>query len=269
MRRHLRAHRLAFLGFVLIALAIVGCGGEAGSTGGPPGSGVPGSGVPGSSGSIIVTTGDAAAARVLTQLGRWPGLGPFDPQRIGQCCGYRVAQTAEGWAVTIQVGWDDCPAGCINRHEWRFSVRPDGTIVDQGQTGPPVPTGLPGAEAVGGSPGASGGGSAGGGPTPTTGVGIAGVALAGPTCPVQRPNDPACADRPVAGATVHVVNAAGDEVATVTTDAAGAFAVDLAAGQYHVLGDAPPGLMGAPDPVAVTVTSKVELVQLSYDTGIR
>jgi hypothetical protein len=104
-----------------------------------------------STGEVIMRSGDAAAGLVLNQVGRWPGVGPFDPNRIGQCCGYRVQQTAEAWAVTIEVGWDDCPAGCINRHQWRYLVRPDGTIVAQGETGPPVPAGLPGAEAVGGS----------------------------------------------------------------------------------------------------------------------
>jgi hypothetical protein len=134
---------LVFAAFVLLG----GCAsGAAGTVAPTP---VP---TPGSTGEVIIRTGDDAAARVLNQLGRWPGVGPFDANRIGQCCGYRVQQTVEGWAVTIEVGWDDCPAGCINRHQWRYLVRPDGTIVVQGESGPPVPAGLPGAEAVGGSP---------------------------------------------------------------------------------------------------------------------
>src|SRR5690242_10180841 len=84
-----------------------------------PGSPQPSGGVAASP-SPMVATADAAAAQVLTQLGRWPGLGPFDPNAIGQCCGYRVTASPAGWAVTIEVGWGDCPAGCINRHEWRY-----------------------------------------------------------------------------------------------------------------------------------------------------
>src|SRR4051794_4978055 len=166
MRPPSLVHPLAFISLVVIAVALGGCEGADARHGAEP----PASGNPASSGAVIVTSGDAAAARVLTQLGRWPGLGPFDPQRIGQCCGYRVAPSADGWTVTIQVGWDASPAGCINRHEWRFDVRPDGTIVDQGETGPRVPAGLPGADAVGGSPAATGGGSPGGVPAPSSGV---------------------------------------------------------------------------------------------------
>ena len=134
---------------VLIAAAIlvVGCAGGAASS--PIPSALE---TPGSSGGVVVRTPDEAAARVLTQLGRWPGIGPFDPNRIGQCCGYRVTQVADGWTVTIEVGWGDCPAGCIDHHQWRYLVRPDGTIVVHDETGPPVPAGVPGAEDGGGSP---------------------------------------------------------------------------------------------------------------------
>jgi hypothetical protein len=247
----------------LAILIVVGCAAGAATTEAP--SGVPS---PGSTGEVIIRTADDAAARVLTQLGRWPGVGPFDPNRIGQCCGYRVQQTAEGWVVTIEVGWGDCPAGCINRHQWRYLVRPDGTVVVQGEGGPPVPPGLPGAEAVGGSPEASDPAAI-GSVAPAGSIGIKGVALAGPTCPVVRPNDPGCADRPVPGAVIHVLGGSGGEVATLRTDATGTFSAELPPGDYRLVADPVAGTMQPPPPVLVTVTGGIEDVQLSYDTGIR
>jgi hypothetical protein len=265
--RTIRGVRPALL-LVVGGILLSACSGSAGATVSP----LPGGSAPlastgdGASGAIAIRTADDAGNRVLAQVGRWPGLGPFDANRIGQCCGYRVQQTADGWAVTIEVGWDDCPAGCINRHQWHYGVHPDGTIVDLGETGPAVPAGLPGAGAVDGS----------GEPSapppslpPMSGPGVQGIALAGPTCPVMRPNDPACADRPVAGATIHVVAADGTEVATVTTDGTGRFQVPLDAGAYRLVADPVTGLMGTAKPVDVTVTSGVVEVQLSYDTGIR
>ena len=75
------------------------------------------------------------------------------------------------------------------------------------------------------------------------------MATAGPTCPVARPNDPACADRPIAGVAVHILDATGLEVATLQTDAAGGFTVALPPGQYRVQADAVEGLMGTAEPV--------------------
>jgi hypothetical protein len=189
---------------------------------------------------------------VLASDARFAGLGAQDPNLIGQCCFWTATPAADGFDVTIEVGWGDCPAGCINRHHWFYSVATDGTIHLDREDGPPVPAGVPGP--------ADG----------TTGVvGIRGIAAAGPVCPVVRPNDPNCADRPVAGATVHVFDATGLEVATLETDATGSFVVALPPGRYRVQGDAVEGLMGTAPPVDVTVAATLELVQLAYDTGIR
>ena len=263
------ASSLAVVFAVIVALVAGACSGGGPSAPSPPpgGSEASGGASPAGSGAVTIRTGEDAAARVLTQIGRWPGVGPFDPNRIGQCCGYRVQETPDGWAVTIEVGWGDCTAGCIDRHQWHYGVQPDGTIVDLGETGPAVPAGLPGAEGGGGSPGASAPPVA--SLPPMAGPGIRGIALAGPTCPVSRPNDPACADRPVAGAKIHVLASDGSEVATVTTDGAGRFQVRLDAGAYRVVPDPVTGLMGTARSQDVTVTTGVVDVQVSYDTGIR
>ena len=110
----------------------------------------------------------------------------------------------------------------------------------------------------------------GGSPTPVdSGSGIAGRAVAGPVCPVERPGDPACEPRPVAGALVIVRGADGSEVATAQTADDGRYEVFLPPGQYTVEGTPVGGLMGNPAPVEVQVIEGFETVDLQYDTGIR
>ena len=99
--------------------------------------------------------------------------------------------------------------------------------------------------------------------------GISGIALAGPTCPVERPGDPACAPRPVVGATILIQDATGADVATVVTDPEGRFHVALPTGVYTVIGQPVEGLMGNPAPLDVEVANGDVTIELSYDTGIR
>ena len=110
----------------------------------------------------------------------------------------------------------------------------------------------------------------GGPPTPAvSGSGIAGRAVAGPICPVERPGDPACAPRPVAGALVIVRGADGSEVATAQTADDGRYEVSVPPGRYTVEGAPVEGLMGNPTAAEVEVVDGVETVDLQYDTGIR
>jgi len=99
--------------------------------------------------------------------------------------------------------------------------------------------------------------------------GINGIALAGPTCPVERPGDPACAPRPVAGATILIRDATGADVATIVTDAAGRFQVALPPGEYTLVAQPVEGLMGNPAPLDVEVAEGDVTIELSYETGIR
>jgi hypothetical protein len=112
----------------------------------------------------------------------------------------------------------------------------------------------------------------GAGASPTMlGGSIDGVALAGPTCPVVTdPPQSGCDDRPVVGATLVIVDGAGEEVATATTGDDGRFRLDLPPGTYEVQPQAVHGLMGTAPPVTATVVigQSVE-VTVSYDTGIR
>ena len=199
-----------------------------------------------------IDSAEAAAALVLGSDPRFAGLKDRDPDLIGQCCWWTATQRDGGYDVTVEIGWGDCPAGCIERHRWSYRVTSGAALSLVAENGPPLPAGIPGP--VDGTSG---------------GPGIRGIASAGPVCPVVNPNDPSCADRPVVGATVHVLDATGLEVATLVTDSTGAFVVTLPAGQYRVQADAVQGLMGTAPPVEVTVGAGLAVVQLQYDTGIR
>ena len=216
--------------------------------------------------STTITSPEAAAAAVIASDPRFAGLTAQDPNLIGQCCFYTVTSAADGYVVTIEVGWGDCPAGCINNHTWTFTVSKDGAVTITAESGQPVPPGTPGAGIGSGS--GSGGSGAGGGILPG-GSGIEGHVMAGPTCPVQKPNDPACADRPMAGVTIVVLTAAGNEAARTTTDASGYYAVTLPAGPYTIEPQPVEGMVRGSPTVPVTVGEGVTTVDIPYDTGIR
>lgn len=101
--------------------------------------------------------------------------------------------------------------------------------------------------------------------------GIAGRAVLGPTCPVEREDTP-CPDQPYAGARLRITEReTGDVAATVTADEQGRFRVPLAPGEYVI--DAEP-TEGRPLPFAkpVDVTVRPDEytdVTVAFDTGIR
>ncbi len=102
---------------------------------------------------------------------------------------------------------------------------------------------------------------------------LVGVATAGPVCPVQRnPPDPACAPRPVVGATIAVLDPGGREIASATTGLDGTYRVAVPAGSVQVQAAPVAGLMGTPAPADVVVPAGPAAwvrVDLLYDTGIR
>ena len=203
-----------------------------------------------------VTSPEDAVARVVAAHPEFAGIIPLNQDLIGQCCWYEVARVPAGYQVLIHVGWGDCPAGCIEKHDWTFLVSADGSIGLVGEKGSPVPPGIM----------PSGGGSgSGAGPT-----GIAGSVMAGPTCPVERPGDVSCKPRPVAGAVIVVRDAGGAPIATAHSDAAGLFAIGLPPGSYTVESGPVQGFMSAPAPLSVTVIANSQSrAELQFDTGIR
>ena len=100
---------------------------------------------------------------------------------------------------------------------------------------------------------------------------IAGTARSGPTCPVATdPPDPACADRPVAGAVVVVRAPNGDEVERVSTETDGDFTVEVPPGTYRLEPQPVEGLLGTAPAVDVVVGPEGSSgIVLAYDTGIR
>ena len=112
--------------------------------------------------------------------------------------------------------------------------------------------------------------------TPAPAVAIArgtlhGTVVAGPTCPVERAEDP-CPPKPVPGREVKIASQAGKVVATVTTDGQGHFQVVLAPGNYtvFVVGTAQALGSGRAATVQATVRARqTTSVTIALDTGIR
>jgi hypothetical protein len=109
-------------------------------------------------------------------------------------------------------------------------------------------------------------------PPPPT-ILLTGTAVAGPVCPVEQdPPDPGCAPRPVEGAPIFVQPADGRDImiAQGTTDADGVVVLRVPPGDYVVSGGDVSGLMGLPEPTAVSVDAgATSTLDLGYDTGIR
>ena len=91
-----------------------------------------------------VDSPEAAVAAVVAAEPRFAGIQPLNPELIGQCCFSKVQATDTGYTVTIEVGWGDCPSGCIDRHRWSFAVDRSGTVTLIGEQGAVVPSGVPG-----------------------------------------------------------------------------------------------------------------------------
>jgi hypothetical protein len=100
--------------------------------------------------------------------------------------------------------------------------------------------------------------------------GIEGTMLAGPQCPVIRPDAPECEDQPYQG-TVVVKTANGlQEVTRFTAEADGHFRVPLYPGTYLL--QPLPGTNGFPHAGEQTVeveSSAFTSVTILFDTGIR
>ena len=197
-------------------------------------------------------------AAVQAQAPLFDDFGPKRKDMVGQDRWWEAVPRAgstppAGWTVTFTAGWGDCPAGCIDHHSWTWTVTGDGTVTFVSEEGSPLtPEILAGLHANAKVPGAGG------------------LVTAGPTCPVERPGDPACAPRMVAGAVLLVRDGGGAEVARVTTDASGLFRFSLQPGDYTLEPQPVEGLMGTAQPMPFTVTEgTLTWLDVAYDTGIR
>lgn len=100
-----------------------------------------------------------------------------------------------------------------------------------------------------------------------TGTGTAeGQVMIGPTCPVQRIDQP-CPDKPFQ-ATIDVVSSQGQPVRRFETDAEGRFRIALPPGNY-TFKPVPNGIQRAPNVPVTVEEGKVTRVDIRYDSGIR
>jgi hypothetical protein len=141
---------------LVLAVALAACSAGSGGASSPslspigslaPSNVVPGSPDPSKSASPApsdgeVSTPDEAAQLVIEENPQFQGIGPQVPDIIGACCWYEATRNADGFQVTIHVGWGDCPSGCIEEHESVYQVTPDGEVTLVSDDGPSVPPGL-------------------------------------------------------------------------------------------------------------------------------
>ncbi len=218
----------------------------------------------GPSGAASPISADEAVRRVLALDPRFAGIGPRDLKMVGQSSWYDVKPGTVGWTVTISIGWGDCPAGCINHRTWVYAVAGDGAPSLVSQSGDELPAASNGLPAGNRWPIK----------VPTDGgPWLVGRVTASPVCPVEsNPPDPACEPRVVGGATIVVRGAAGNQVGSAVTDAAGVYRVAVPAGSYTIVASPVQGLLGIPAPAPAVVPAGAGAfarVDLSYDTGIR
>lgn len=107
--------------------------------------------------------------------------------------------------------------------------------------------------------------------TSTTQGTLAGDVVAGPTCPVERAEDP-CPPKAVPNREVQALSPNNAVAATATTDTKGHFSVPLAPGVYRVIVPIKQGQIGMRQLQTVTATitaGQVTTVKIELDTGIR
>ena len=245
--RSIRAPHLLPATLVLLLVAACGSGGSSGSP-------AP-SAAPSAAPSSAVSTPQAAVEVVRARTPLFDGIGPLDASTIGQSEWWEAPETKakDGFVVSFIIGWGDCQAGCIDRHTWIWTVMADGSVSFTGENGSPLTEGVLAARKAA-----------------ATAIGVGGVVGAGPTCPVERPGDPACAPRMVSGAVLVVQDGTGKEIARFTTDASGLFRIALQPGDYTLVPQPVEGLMGGAQPVPFTVAAgAMTWADVSYDTGIR
>lgn len=91
-----------------------------------------------------VATLEEAARIVIASDPRFVGVTKLDPDIIGASAWWEGrGLEGGGFQIEITIGWGDCPAGCINKHHWTFTVAPDAAITLVSETGDPLPAGTP------------------------------------------------------------------------------------------------------------------------------
>lgn len=102
---------------------------------------------------------------------------------------------------------------------------------------------------------------------PPSGTGAFGYVTAGPTCPVERPDQP-CPPQPVS-ARVVAHGPRGATVASTHSDSSGRYALDLPPGSYVLVVGAASGWPLCPDTPVTVKPGSAARADVSCDTGIR
>lgn len=92
-----------------------------------------------STGAGAVSSAEEAVELVLAQDPLFAPIPPYDPDLIGLPAWTKVEPTADGWQVTVRIGWGDCPSGCIDEHVWTYEVTTAGEVTLRSEEGPEVP----------------------------------------------------------------------------------------------------------------------------------
>ncbi len=88
-----------------------------------------------------VLSPEDAAARAIATDKRFAGTAELNQGVIGASKWWRATPLADGaYSIVITLGYGDCPAGCISRHNWTFTVTADGSVTKVGESGDPLPT---------------------------------------------------------------------------------------------------------------------------------
>jgi hypothetical protein len=101
---------------------------------------------------------------------------------------------------------------------------------------------------------------------PTTG--LEGHVTAGPTCPVERIDQP-CPPRPVTAARVNAVDSGGRTAASTLTDPTGRYALSLPRGRFTLRISTGGLFPRCPDTPITVDANVVTVVDVNCDTGIR
>jgi hypothetical protein len=102
----------------------------------------------------------------------------------------------------------------------------------------------------------------------TNSSGIEGTVMIGPSCPVQRLNDPNCNDRPYQGV-IHVTGGDKTQVAQFQADANGKFKLELEPGNYTLKPQTMNLIARASDQDVTVAAGTFATVSIRYDSGLR
>jgi hypothetical protein len=87
---------------------------------------------------VLRTSRPINTAALAAQFARVAGVRYAEPNGyMGDGNDIRVSIVNGRWHLAYSVGFGDCPAGCIGRRTWTFSVNSSGDVGYLGVTGPP------------------------------------------------------------------------------------------------------------------------------------